>query len=194
MRLYTDIINGYFREYCSMIAVWIETVVLLILWLLGQKWSQSLKFWKGLVSRTNVTCAFICVSTWPSTKDAACRVIGAFLSYPLRLIGLICTNWICHFPDKNISIKACTRTCALDSARRHLRCSCSWSHPGQWRVSDALHVVFLRALSPLSCLTLSVTALCICLIYQFLVDCQQPAAANPSFSPQVRQGRASGHR
>ncbi|CAG5958517.1 unnamed protein product [Menidia menidia] len=44
----------------------------------------------------------------------------------------------------------------------------------------------------MSCfLTPSVTSLYICLIYQFLVDCQQPAASLPTLSPQLRRGRAS---
>jgi len=40
-------------------------------------------------------------------------------------------------------------------------------------------------------LTLTVTPLYICLIYQSLLDCQQPSASVPPTSPQLRRGRAS---
>ncbi|KAJ8261908.1 hypothetical protein GJAV_G00159840 [Gymnothorax javanicus] len=39
-------------------------------------------------------------------------------------------------------------------------------------------------------LTLIVTPLYICLIYQSLLDCQQPAASVPPVSPQLRRDRA----
>lgn len=55
------------------------------------------------------------------------------------------------------------------------------------RPSSVLSSVFCLS----CCLTLSVTTLYICLIYQSLVDCQQPAASVPSLSPQLRRGRAS---
>lgn len=191
--LYTDVINADFMEYlqCDCCLDWdICTFVSLIV-------RQETKFWTRLISKTGVTCRPPCptLSKYKGTRPAGWLVCSYLATQ---------ANWLSmHRLNLSLLLFCLIRISA--SKQTHLTLLSDISNFTVLVRDPKVTLGSVMCVRPsmlcsssvtslLLCLTLSITTLYICLTYQFLLDCQQPAATKPSLPTQVRPGRASGHR